>query len=235
VSGGSMTAASVGPAVQSACRGLRAKIIAAATQDASSPLYARDRGVVSIEDGWLVTRQGGPREALSAFAARRQEAIEVKAEAKPEEAGKTATASRSFGAVFCETRVNESTGMLRVPRVVAVYSVGRVMNAKTAASQLQGGIVWGLGQALFEESLLDERYGRFVNGNLAEYHVPVNADVGRIDVGFVDEEDFAFSPIGGRGIGEIGITGVAAAVANALFHATGRRIRNLPITLDTLL
>ena len=234
VSGGSMTAASVGPAVQSACLGLREKIIAATTRDVSSPLYAKDRGVISIEDGWLVARPAAQREALSAFAARHQQVIEVTAEAKPDQADSN-SASRSFGAVFCEARVDESTGMLRVPRVVAVYSVGRVMNAKTAASQLQGGIVWGLGQALLEESLLDERYGRFVNGNLAEYHVPVNADVGHIEVGFVDEEDFAFSPIGGRGIGEIGITGVAAAVANAAFHATGKRVRDLPITLDKLL
>jgi xanthine dehydrogenase YagR molybdenum-binding subunit len=109
------------------------------------------------------------------------------------------------------------------------------MNAKTARSQLEGGIVWGLGMALFEKSLLDERYGRFANGNLAEYHVPVNADVGVIDVRFVDENDTVFSPLGARGIGEIGITGVPAAVANSVYHATGRRVRDLPITLDKLI
>jgi xanthine dehydrogenase YagR molybdenum-binding subunit len=113
--------------------------------------------------------------------------------------------------------------------------VGRVLNAKTAANQLQGGIVWGIGMALMEESLLDPSSGRYVNGNLAEYHVPVNADVGEIDAWMVDEDDTRFNPLGARGIGEIGITGVAAAIANAVWHATGRRIRDLPITLDKLL
>jgi len=122
-----------------------------------------------------------------------------------------------------------------VPRVVATYSVGRLLNAKTGRSQLEGGIVWGISMALFEDSLLDPRYGRYVNNNLAEYHVPVNADIGRIDVTVVDENDTTFNALGARGIGEIGITGVPAAVANAVYHATGKRVRELPITLDKLL
>jgi xanthine dehydrogenase YagR molybdenum-binding subunit len=132
-------------------------------------------------------------------------------------------------------RVDEGTGVVRVPRVVAAYSVGRLMNAKLARSQLEGGIVWGMGMALLEESLLDERSGRFVNGNLAEYHVPVNADVQAIEVHVVPENDATFNPLGARGIGEIGITGVPAALANAVYHATGRRVRDLPITLDKLI
>jgi len=126
-------------------------------------------------------------------------------------------------------------GIVRVPRIVATYSVGRVLNAKTALSQLQGGIVWGVGMALFEESLLDPRYGRYANNNIAEYHVPVNADIGTLDVTFVEENDTIFNPLGARGIGEIGITGVPAAIANAVYHATGRRVRDLPITLDKLI
>ena len=110
-----------------------------------------------------------------------------------------------------------------------------MLNAKTGRSQLEGGIVWGVSMALFEHSLLDERYGRYVNNNLAEYHVPVNADVGRIDVTFIDERDTIFNPLGARGIGEIGITGVPAAIANAVYHATGKRVRELPITLDKVL
>src|SRR5581483_4033694 len=144
-------------------------------------------------------------------------------------------ASRSFGAVFAEVRVDSDLGIIRVPRIVATYSVGRLMNAKTALSQLQGGIVMGVGMALTEESLLDPRYGRFANANLAEYNVPVNADIEAIDVTFVEENDTVFSPLGGRGIGEIGITGVAGALANAVYHATGKRVRRLPITLDKLL
>jgi len=100
---------------------------------------------------------------------------------------------------------------------------------------LQGGIVWGVSQALFEQSVLDTRYGRFVNGNLAEYHVPVNADIQKIDVTFIDENDTVFNPLGARGIGEIGITAVAAVLANAAYHATGKRVRDLPITLDKLM
>src|SRR5882672_3487822 len=185
-----MTAASVGPAVQDACRALREKLIAAAIQDSLSPVHGMNAAAVAIENGWLVSREGGQRETVAALASRQHEALEARGEAKPADEGKN-VAGRSFGAVFCEVKVTESTGVLRVPRIVAIYSVGRLMNAKTAVSQMQGGIVWGLGQALFEESVLDERYGRFANGNLAEYHVPVNADVKTIDVGFVEEDDTA--------------------------------------------
>jgi len=141
-------------------------------------------------------------------------------------------ATRSFGAVFCEVRVDEDLGRIRVPRIVADYSVGRLMNLKLARSQLIGGLVWGVSMALMEESQLDLRYGRFVNANLAEYHVPVNADIGTIDVDFCNENDTNFNPVGARGIGEIGITGIPAAIANAVFHATGKRVRDLPIQLD---
>jgi xanthine dehydrogenase YagR molybdenum-binding subunit len=141
----------------------------------------------------------------------------------------------AFGAVFVEVRVDEALGTIRVPRVVGVYGVGKLLNKKTGHSQLMGGIVGGIGMALFEETLFDGREGRAVNGNLAEYHVPVNADIGSIDVQVVDEDDPHVNPLGAKGIGEIGITGVAAAVANAVYHATGRRVRDLPVTLDKLL
>ena len=144
-------------------------------------------------------------------------------------------ATRSFGAVFVEVRVDEELGRISVPRIVADYSVGRLMNAKLAHSQLMGGLVWGVGMALLDESRLDTRYGRFVNANLAEYHVPVNADIGAIDVSFCDENDTRFNALGARGIGEIGITGIPGAIANAVFHATGRRVRDLPILLDDLI
>jgi xanthine dehydrogenase YagR molybdenum-binding subunit len=137
--------------------------------------------------------------------------------------------------VFAEVQVDPELGIIRVPRVVARYDVGRLLNAKTGRSQLLGGIVMGIGMALMEESVLDERYGRIVNANLAEYHVPTNADVGMIDVGVVDDADPYIDALGARGIGEIGITGVAAAIANAVYHATGVRVRDLPITLDKLL
>ncbi len=141
----------------------------------------------------------------------------------------------AFGAVFVEVRVDADLGRVRVPRVVGAYGVGTRLNEKTATSQLMGGIVWGIGMALLEESLLDTRDGRFVNANLSEYHVPVNADIGSIDVLFVDEHDPYVNPLGVKGIGEIGITGVAAAVANAVHNAVGVRVRDLPITLDKVL
>jgi xanthine dehydrogenase YagR molybdenum-binding subunit len=144
-------------------------------------------------------------------------------------------ATRSFGAVFCEVRVDQDLGRIRVPRIVADYSVGRLMNLKLARSQLIGGLVWGVSMALMEETELDPRYGRILNANLAEYHMPVNADIGTIDVGFCNENDTNFNPVGARGIGEIGITGITAAIANALFHATGTRVRQVPIRLDTFL
>ena len=235
VSGGSMTAASVGPAVQAACQALRAKLIGLAIDDPISPLAGVRREDALIDNGAILVRSNpARRETLAALAGRHGDALVAQAQAKPGPEEEH-YASRSFGAVFAEVRVDLALGVIRVPRIVAAYSVGRLLNAKTARSQLQGGIVWGVSQALFEESVLDRRYGRFVNGNLADYHVPVNADIGQIDVTFVDENDENFNPVGARGIGEIGITGVPGALSNAVYHATGRRVRDLPITLDKLL
>jgi xanthine dehydrogenase YagR molybdenum-binding subunit len=208
VSGGSTTVASVAPAVLAACQAARKKLVDAYGSSAGSTLQ-------------MATAVGRP--------------IEAQAQAEESEEDKKKHAVRSFGAVFCEVRVDEDLGTIRVPRIVAAYSVGRLMNAKLARSQLIGGLVWGVSMALFEKSILDERNGRIVNANLAEYHVPVNADIGTIDVSFADENDTAFNSVGARGIGEIGITGIPAAIANAIYHATGMRVRELPIRLDDLL
>jgi xanthine dehydrogenase YagR molybdenum-binding subunit len=137
--------------------------------------------------------------------------------------------------VFAEVHVDEDLGTVKVTRVVSAIAGGRVLNPKTARSQILGGIVWGIGMALEEESVLDHAFGRFMTHNLADYHVPVNADVHAIDVIFVEERDDIVNPLGAKGLGEIGIVGVAAAIANAVHHATGTRVRDLPITLDTLL
>jgi xanthine dehydrogenase YagR molybdenum-binding subunit len=122
-----------------------------------------------------------------------------------------------------------------VRRVVGTYDIGRLLNRKTGLNQLMGGIIWGISFALFEEARVDPVYGRVANGSLAEYHVPVNADIGSIDVTVLDIPDVKFNPIGSRGIGEIGITGAAAAVANAIYNATGKRIREYPITPDKIM
>ena len=141
----------------------------------------------------------------------------------------------TFNANFSEVWVHEPTGMIKVPRHVAVTGAGRIMNAKTARSQIIGGCVWGIGMALTEESVFDPRWGNFVTRSFAEYHIPVNLDVGTIDVEFIPEEDRIVNKMGVKGVGEVGIVGVAAAIANAVFNATGKRVRELPITPDKLL
>ncbi len=140
----------------------------------------------------------------------------------------------STSAIFCELRVSKVTGEIRVDRLVGAFDCGRILNAKTAASQFKGGMIMGLGMALTEETLLDERTGRIMSTSLADYHVPVHLDVPDIDVLWTDIAD-PRTPLGARGIGEIGTTGVAAAVANAVFNATGKRVRDLPLTLDKLI
>ena len=143
--------------------------------------------------------------------------------------------SHAFNANFAEVWVNEFTGMVRVPRIVSVVGAGRILNPKTARSQIVGGCVWGIGMALTEESIMDPRHGNFVTRTLADYHVPVNLDVGKIDVVFIPEEDKHVNKLGIKGIGEVGIVGVAGAIANAVFNATGKRVRDLPITPDKLI
>jgi xanthine dehydrogenase YagR molybdenum-binding subunit len=143
-------------------------------------------------------------------------------------------ARNTHSAVFAEVKVDEQLGVIRVTRIVSAIAGGRILNTKTAHSQIMGGIVWGVGMALHEEALYDHRFGRVMNANIAEYHVPVNADVRDIQVIFVEEPDELVNPLGIKGLGEIGIVGVAAAIANAVYHATGKRVRDLPITLDKL-
>jgi xanthine dehydrogenase YagR molybdenum-binding subunit len=143
--------------------------------------------------------------------------------------------AHSFNANFCEVRVNASTGMVKVPRFVAVTGAGRILNRKTSRSQIIGGAIWGIGMALHEESHLDPRWGNFVTRSFADYHIPANLDIGEIETIFIDEEDKIVNKLGVKGIGEVGIVGVAAAVANAIFNATGKRVRSLPITPDKLL
>jgi xanthine dehydrogenase YagR molybdenum-binding subunit len=140
-----------------------------------------------------------------------------------------------FGAHFAEVGVDRDTGEVRVRRMLGVFAVGRILNAKTARSQMIGGLTWGIGSALIEENYVDTRYGSFINQDLASYHVAVNADVGALDVVFLDEADPHGSPLGSKGVGELGICGAGAAVMNAIHNATGARIRDFPATPDKLL
>ncbi len=236
VSGGSQSAASVSPAVHAAASSVRDQLVQLAIADSGSPIYHASPADVTVRNGWVTLRSdASKRDPAAAVIARNGgRALEATVDVKPDEDAKHFS-KHSFGAVFVEVHVDEMLGVIRVSRVVAAYDVGRLLNSKTAHSQLMGGVVWGIGQALTEEGLLDSRYGRIVNNNLAEYHVPVNADVTQIDITVVDDTDLVVDPMGVRGIGEIGITGVAAAIGNAVFHATGVRVRSLPITLDKVL
>jgi xanthine dehydrogenase YagR molybdenum-binding subunit len=235
VSGGSTTVSSVSTAVNAAGHALRLKLIGIAAGDQQSPLHNAMPDDVDAADGWLFLRADSQkRERMSSIVKRHGAPVEATARTEPGSETKQYS-MHSFGAVFVEVHVDELLCEIRVPRVVGVYGVGKLVNAKTGRSQLMGGIVWGLSMALLEETVFDKRVGKAVNGNLAEYHVAVNADIGDIDVQVVDEDDPHVNPLGAKGIGEIGITGVAAAVSNAVYHATGRRVRHLPITLDKLL
>jgi xanthine dehydrogenase YagR molybdenum-binding subunit len=131
-------------------------------------------------------------------------------------------------------KVDEQLGVIRSTPIVNAVAAGRILNTKTARSQVMGGVVWGIGMALHEETLVDHKFGRIMNANIAEYHVPVNADVHDIEVIFVDEPDDIINPLGIKGVGEIGVVGTAAAISNAIYHAIGKRVRDLPITLDKL-
>lgn len=159
--------------------------------------------------------------------------LETRADAKPSENG--AYATHSFGAQFARVEVDPALGEVRVRAMIGAFAAGRILNRKTARSQYLGGMVWGIGMALHEITRYDERTARIMNANLGEYVVPVNADVDEMEAYIVEEEDPHVNPIGVKGIGEIGITGAAAAIANAVYHATGIRIRDLPITCDKLL
>jgi len=143
--------------------------------------------------------------------------------------------SYTHSAVFAEVRVDEVLGVVRVTKIVCATAAGRILNPKTARSQILGGVVMGIGMALHEEAMTDHRLGKIMNHNFAEYHIPAHADIEDIEVIFVDEHDDKVSPLGVKGLGEIGIVGTAAAVANAIFHATGKRVRDFPITIDKLL
>ena len=235
IAGGSCQTISIAAAVGQAVDRLRRELLALARRDAGSPLAGATHERTELRDGGLF-RTDNPAVG-DAYASILQRAgkdhLDAEAAApSPLESMKYSMAS--YGAQFCEVRVNEESGEVRVSRWLGSFDCGRVVNSKLAASQLRGGIVMGIGMALTEETIVNEVRGRIVTRSLADYHVPVNLDVPHIEVVWNDIPD-EHTPLGAHGIGEIGITGAAAAVANAVFHATGKRVRDLPITLDKLL
>ena len=231
VSGGSQTAASAGSGVFEAARALRSTLIELAMKGSSESGRSPDDLVISGDK--VALKDGSHSTSLTQLMAG-QPFVDAQATTKENEDAKTHS-MYSFGAQFAEVHVDADLGQIHVARMVGVFGAGKILNAKTARNQFIGGMTWGISMALHEKALYDERLGRIVNNNLAEYHVPSNPDVGTIDVSWVEEDDRMVSPIGAKGIGEIGITGAAAAIATAVFHATGKRIRTLPITLDVLL
>jgi xanthine dehydrogenase YagR molybdenum-binding subunit len=232
---GSFTAASTGSAVKMAGLAMRQRLISLAVADARSPLHGVAVEDVSLVDGALVSRRDRARkDPLAAIAARSGAEITVEHKTQPSKE-REAYSCHSFGAQFAEVRVDEDLGEVRVSRIVGAFAGGRILNAKTAHSQYLGGIVWGIGMALHEHTERDPRTARAVSRDLTDYKIPVHADMPAIDIIMVDEEDRYVNEVGAKGIGEIGTTGVAAAIANAVFHATGRRIRELPITVEKIL
>jgi len=231
--GGSAQSVSIIAAVAAAVEQLHESLLELVGAD--SPLADADyRQIEARADGLFRADAPGQGETYAAILRRAgREYIEAEADAPPP-SELTEYSMHSYGAQFCEVRVHEETGEVRVSRWLGSFDCGRILNPQTAASQFRGGIVMGIGMALTEETLFDERSGRIVNPSLAEYHVPVHLDIPPIDIIHTDIPDEQ-APLGVHGVGEIGITGAAAALANAIFNATGKRIRDLPITLDKLL
>ena len=233
LAGGSQQTASIGASVIAAQRALVTELLKLAGND--SPLAGLKSDEVGGRDGGLCKLDEPERcESYASILARAQrDAVSVVGSAPPP-LEMQHWSMHSFGAMFCEARVNAVTGETRVSRFLGSFDCGRILNAKTATSQFRGGIIMGLGLALMEETQVDERNGRIMNPSLAEYHVPVHMDVPEIDVIWTDIAD-PHTPMGAHGIGEIGITGTGAAVANAVYNACGKRVRDLPMTLDKLL
>ena len=236
VEGGSWTAATIGSAVKAVCEHVREKLFSLASTLEGSPLMGAQPADVVCAEGRMYVRDDVSRSISMTEVIRLSgmNAITAETTAKPT-AKRHQYSHYSHSAVFAEVHVDEDLGIIQVPRIVSAVAGGRILNPKTARSQIIGGIVWGIGMALEEESVVDHRFGRIMNHNLAEYHVPVNADVRDIEVLFIEEHDAHVNPLGVKGLGELGIVGTAGAIANAVFHATGKRIRELPITLDRVL
>jgi xanthine dehydrogenase YagR molybdenum-binding subunit len=237
VEGGSWTAASNGTAVQIACNGVREELFAHARGAEHSPLanaslehvrFAGDRIELASDPSRFVT-------FTEAMRAGGVDHIEAEGNSAPDKLTTLRYLAYTHSAIFAEVKIDEELGVIRVTRIVNAVAAGKIINPKTARSQILGGVVMGMGMALEEESLMDHKLGRFMNHNIAEYHIPVHADVHDIDVIFVEEHEDKLNPLGVKGLGEIGIVGTAAAIANAVYHATGKRIRHLPITIDKLL
>ena len=230
--GGSWIAATVSNAIAGTAQDIRRDLFDLARAMPASPFARAALVDVTLADGRIVNRKDPSRTISIADAMRHGKVERIERERANSFPDLSKYARNTHSAIFAEVKVDEQIGVIRVIRVVSAVAAGRILNPKTAASQISGSVVGGIGMALHEEALTDHKFGRVMNADIAEYHVPVNADIQDIKVIFVDEPDAIINPLGVKGVGEIGIVGVAAAIANAVYHATGRRVRDLPITLE---
>ncbi|MDZ4374827.1 MAG: molybdopterin cofactor-binding domain-containing protein, partial [Phenylobacterium sp.] len=232
-SGGQFGAATAGSAALMAGMNLRKAIADLATGDPGSPLHAGDPGAVTFQDGVVAIENRS--ETLSDLIRRAApEGLTVEGEIRPAQDAQK-WSQHTYGAHYCEVGVDPVTGEVRVRRMLGVFAAGRIINAKTARSQLTGGMIWGVGSALHEANAVDPRYGSLINQDLAQYMLPVQADIGELDAIMLDEVDDKANPMGIKGVGELGNSGAGAAVANAIYNACGVRLRDYPITPDRLL
>jgi xanthine dehydrogenase YagR molybdenum-binding subunit len=232
---GSAGSSMVSSAVHAATTALRDQLVARAIADAKSPLHGADPSAVVVRDGRMALDGQGIGETYGELMQRNfLEDVDALGSWSPTGAD-TGYAMTTFGAQFAEVAVDADLGLVRVRRMVGAFAPGRILNPKTARSQLMGGMLWGLGQALLEGTRMDSRMGRWANASLGDYLVPVNADAPDVDVELVEVRDEVVNPLGVKGVGEIGQVGAAAAIANAVFNATGRRVRELPIAVEQLL
>jgi xanthine dehydrogenase YagR molybdenum-binding subunit len=240
--GGSLTTASVGSAVMGAALAIGARLLTLANQDSSSPFLGTASAAapaadeIEMLDGRLQLKSDPSRCVSIAEVMKKNGLTEITETFESRLSRERQNyASLAHGAQFIEVKVDPDLGTVRVTRAIEVSACGRIINPKASHSQEIGGIVWGIGMALQEATEIDHRFGRIMNPNLQHYHVPVNADIHNIETMFVEEDDKIVNPLGVKGMGELGMVGIPAAIANAVFHATGKRVRELPITADKLL
>nr|WP_262391791.1 molybdopterin cofactor-binding domain-containing protein [Nocardiopsis sp. CNR-923] len=233
---GSAGSGAVSAAVHTAARALREQLVAHAVADLRSPLHGADPSRVEVSEGRMFLSEKPTNGESYTDLLRRHMMFDADALGEWEPPGQdTGYGMATFGAQFAEVGVDPDLGLVRVRRMTGVFAPGRVLNRKTARSQLMGGMLWGVGQALLEATHMEPRQGRWANASLAEYLLPVNADTPDVEVEMVEIEDRVVNPLGVKGVGEVGLVGAAAAIANAVFHATGRRFRDLPITVESVL
>ena len=237
IQGGSFTVATVGPAVKAACHALNKKLFDKAKYTDNSVFENVKFEEVVFDDGVIMQKENPDVKVTiqEIFEANDGKPIKTTNTSMPNPFKYQKKSRAVHSAVFVEVEVDQDLGMIEVKRVVTAVAAGKIINPKTAESQILGGMIWGIGKALHEETITDHRFGRYMNANLAEYHLPVHADIPDLEVIFVEEKDEFVNDLGVKGIGEIGIVGMAPAIANAIYHATGKRINDLPIHFDALL